>query len=218
MENISRNDIEFDPNLYEGAGIIFITPDNKIVVLKEKKSGKWGFCKGRRKSEDQDSQDTATREAFEELGLRENNYELDNSPFSFPRSPYRYIFMIARLKVDIFSVFSNKNTLQSGHDDYYEISEVRTITLKELIDQIDTYNYNIYMRLLRACILMTRLLTTSPQLEDIESTYRSYILNIKPKQRFYNSALDIYPENDIIIQKPETKPRFYNSALGIYSE
>lgn len=213
MEDLLLKDIEFDISTYEGAGIIFITPDNKIVVLKEEKSNKWGFCKGRRNPNDEGPDATAKREAFEELGLREDNYELDNSPFSFPRSPYRYIFMIARLKVDIFSVFSSKSTHFESAD-YYEIAEIRTITLNELIEQIDTYNYNIYLRLLRACILTARLITKIPQLENVEEMYRAYILNIKPRQRFYNSELGIYPGDGL----PDQRPKFYNSALGIYPE
>jgi 8-oxo-dGTP pyrophosphatase MutT (NUDIX family) len=209
--------------IYEGAGIIFITPDNKIVIIREGKSNKWGVCKGRRKPEDSSAKlstpwspkgrhedadylATAKREAFEELGLKEDDYDLDNDPFIFPRSPYTYIFMIAKLKVDIHATFASKSK-DFVEEDYHEISEIKTITLKELCDEFEKYNYNIYLRLLRACILMSRLLKRKPYLEGVENIYRSYILNDvrtiefyeRPRPRFYNSALGYYPDADVVL-------------------
>lgn len=192
--------------IYEGAGIIFITPDDKIVIIREGKSNKWGVCKGRRKPDDADYLATAKREAFEELGLKEDNYDLDNDPFIFPRSPYTYIFMIAKLNVDIHAIFASKSK-DFIEEDYHEISEIKTITLKELCDEFEKYNYNIYLRLLRACILMSRLLKRKPYLEGVENIYRSYILNDvrtiesyeRPRPRFYNSALGYYPDADVVL-------------------
>lgn len=209
-------DLGLITRIYEGAGIIFITPDNKIVVLREAKSNKWGVCKGGRKPEDSsaklsapwspngrnDDTDylvTAKREAFEELGLKEDDYELDNNPFVFPRSPYTYIFMTAKLKVDIYEAFASRNK-DFVEEDYHEIDEIRTISLKELCEDFEKYNYNIYLRLLRACIMMSRLLKRKPHLENVETIYRSYILNdiraielyeapTRPLPQFYNSAL-----------------------------
>lgn len=191
-------DLGLIARIYEGAGIIFITQDNKIVILHERKSDKWGFCKGGRKPEDTDYLATAKREAFEELGLTEDCWDIqDNSPFEFPRSPYTYIFIIAKLKVDIFEAFESRSK-DFTEEDYHEIDEVRTITLKELCEDFEKYNYNIYLRLLRACIMMSRLLKRKPHLENVESIYRSYILNdtrtiemyeAPPRPRFYNSAL-----------------------------
>ncbi len=192
--------------IYEGAGIIFITPDDKIVIIREGKSNKWGVCKGSRKPDDADYVVTAKREAFEELGLTEDNYDLDNDPFIFPRSPYIYIFMIAKLKVDIFATFASKSK-DFVEEDYHEIREIKTITLKELCEDFEKYNFNIYLRLLRACIMMSRLLKRKPHLENVENIYRSYILNDvrtiefyeAPRPRFYNSALGYYPDAEVVL-------------------
>lgn len=214
------NELGLTARIYEGAGIIFITPDNKIVILREGKSNKWGICKGGRKPEDADYLATAKREAYEELGLTEDDYIIDNDPFVFPRSPYVYIFMIAKLKVDIFATFASKSK-DFVEEDYHEIREIKTITLKELCEpprsraassvcppaalgceDFEKYNYNIYLRLLRACILMSRLLKRRPHLENVENIYRSYILNDIRTIEFYEAP----------------RPRFYNSALGIYPD
>ena len=43
---------DYELNNYEGAGFIFTTFDMKFLLVKEIKSGKWGFCKGHREKKD----------------------------------------------------------------------------------------------------------------------------------------------------------------------
>jgi 8-oxo-dGTP pyrophosphatase MutT (NUDIX family) len=52
---------------YVGAGIVFVTPDKKILLLK-KENGKWTFPGGHREPGEEPFQ-TAQRECFEELGM-----------------------------------------------------------------------------------------------------------------------------------------------------
>lgn len=52
---------------YVGAGIVFIAPGKKILLLK-KENGKWTFPGGHREPNEEPLQ-TAQRECFEELGM-----------------------------------------------------------------------------------------------------------------------------------------------------
>jgi 8-oxo-dGTP diphosphatase len=52
---------------YIGAGIVFVTPDKKVLLLK-KENGKWTFPGGHREPNEEPLQ-TAQRECFEELGM-----------------------------------------------------------------------------------------------------------------------------------------------------
>ena len=58
---------EYIKDDYIGAGIVFVTPDKKILLLK-KENGKWTFPGGHRESNEEPWQ-TAQRECFEELGM-----------------------------------------------------------------------------------------------------------------------------------------------------
>lgn len=52
---------------FHGAGIIYFTPDKKVLLLK-KENGKWTFPGGHREPNEEPLQ-TAQRESFEELGV-----------------------------------------------------------------------------------------------------------------------------------------------------
>jgi len=58
---------EFVKEDYVGAGIVFVTPDKKILLL-QKENGKWTFPGGHREPNEEPWQ-TAQRECFEELGM-----------------------------------------------------------------------------------------------------------------------------------------------------
>lgn len=57
---------EFVKEDYVGAGIVFVTPDKKILLL-QKENDKWTFPGGHREPNEEPWQ-TAQRECFEELG------------------------------------------------------------------------------------------------------------------------------------------------------
>jgi 8-oxo-dGTP pyrophosphatase MutT (NUDIX family) len=57
---------EFIKNDYIGAGIVFVTQNKKILLLK-KENGKWTFPGGHKEPNEEPYQ-TAQRECFEELG------------------------------------------------------------------------------------------------------------------------------------------------------
>lgn len=58
---------EFVKEDYVGAGIVFVTPDKKILLL-QKENDKWTFPGGHREPNEEPWQ-TAQRECFEELGM-----------------------------------------------------------------------------------------------------------------------------------------------------
>lgn len=58
---------EFVKEDYVGAGIVYVTPDKKILLL-QKENGKWTFPGGHREPNEEPWQ-TAQRECFEELGM-----------------------------------------------------------------------------------------------------------------------------------------------------
>lgn len=58
---------EFVKEDYVGAGIVFVTPDKKVLLL-QKENGKWTFPGGHREPNEEPYQ-TAQRECFEELGM-----------------------------------------------------------------------------------------------------------------------------------------------------
>jgi 8-oxo-dGTP pyrophosphatase MutT (NUDIX family) len=58
---------EYIQDNYIGAGIVFVTSDKKILLLK-KENGKWTFPGGHREPNEEPYQ-TAQRECYEELGM-----------------------------------------------------------------------------------------------------------------------------------------------------
>jgi 8-oxo-dGTP pyrophosphatase MutT (NUDIX family) len=191
---------------YSGAGLILITFDMKFLLVREIKSGKWGICKGHRERKDEyDPVKTAKREAYEELGLEETDYEIYGSNFILPGSPKTYIFQCARLKVDIVRHFQEKkvniaHVLESRK--LHEITEIKLVSYYNLIQDLNNYNNNVYLRLLQAHlsgtfvqspILVNRkqpLPFDSPS-SDLErlSIHSGDVTMASPPKKFYNSSV-----------------------------
>ncbi len=143
---------EYERVNYEGAGFIFMTFDMKFLLVREVKSGKWGMCKGHRERKDNgDPTNTAKREAFEELGLLESDYEINGNQFVIPGSPKIYVFQCARLKTDMMRLFyETKVGLTTGSRKLREITEIKMVSYYDLIHDLNNYENNVYVRLLQA--------------------------------------------------------------------
>jgi 8-oxo-dGTP pyrophosphatase MutT (NUDIX family) len=88
-------------NLYSGAGFILLSPDlSHTLLVKGKKSPKWGFPKGHREEEDANVIETAIRELYEETGLVRDDIIIHEKSFSLLKDGTGHIFSYAVLKKD----------------------------------------------------------------------------------------------------------------------
>lgn len=196
---------KYELDNYEGAGFIFMTPDLKLLLVKEKRSGKWGMCKGHRERCDRgDPTMTAKREAFEELGIRDTDYTLERTPFVMDGSPKIYIFQYAILKVDIITVFTNTkyNTMDYAVPrKMREIEEIKLIPYSEWMQGLEHYNSNVYVRLFQAHVTgvpyrntfqweRERRFEEEPDIEaptDLERLSQTKV--VTPRKAYYNSQV-----------------------------
>ena len=77
-----------------GSGFIFTTPDSNILLVQDRRSQKWGFCKGHVERSDADTLATAVREANEELGLLPTDYQIASDSFRIADYEFRYAVLI----------------------------------------------------------------------------------------------------------------------------
>jgi 8-oxo-dGTP pyrophosphatase MutT (NUDIX family) len=136
---------QFQLENYDGAGFVFMTHDWKFIMVKDRTLSKWGMCKGHRDLIDDHYLDTAKREAFEELGLYDDDYNIVSEPFVFPGSPKIYIFHMAILTKPYETIDITKT----------DIAAIKIVTFDELLEQLETNDNNIYMRLFLAHIMGT---------------------------------------------------------------
>jgi 8-oxo-dGTP pyrophosphatase MutT (NUDIX family) len=122
---------------YEGAGFIFHTWDWKFLMVQDIRTGKWGMCKGHRESADRHYLDTAKYEAYEELNLTEDDYEITSTPFVLTGSPKIYIFQFATLLKSVDKI----------DYDTEEISGIKLVPYNELLKQGGVAENNVYVRL-----------------------------------------------------------------------
>lgn len=101
---------EFVKEDYVGAGIVFVTPDKKILLL-QKDNDKWTFPGGHREPNEEPWQ-TAQRECFEELGMNPDGEILGKLKITKEE-----------VKKPVYSFFKSVNKefkpiLSSEHKDY----------------------------------------------------------------------------------------------------
>ncbi len=122
---------------YEGAGLILHTWDWKFLMVQDVRTGKWGMCKGHREEADRHYLDTAKYEAYEELNLTEDDYEITTTPFVLKGSPKIYIFQFATLLKKFEDIVF----------DTEEISAIKLVPYEELMKDGANSENNIYVRL-----------------------------------------------------------------------
>ncbi len=79
---------------YKGGGVIIKNRDNRLLLVKDLKTGKWSFPKGAPEAIDNhDPMNTAIRECREEVGLTEGIHYKINEPYPHRFAYDRYYFM-----------------------------------------------------------------------------------------------------------------------------
>jgi hypothetical protein len=158
--------------------------------VKEKRSGKWGMCKGHREKKDNcNPTKTAMREAYEELGLTEDDYEMQGEPFVMHGSPKIYVFQYATLHVDIMTQFNSAimRTSHSKSSRFTEIQDIMLISYMDFIQNIEHINSNVYVKLFHAYVTGT--FVHSHKKSSYYKAASETPIMAKPRPVFYNSAI-----------------------------
>lgn len=130
---------EFVKEDYVGAGIVYVTPDKKILLL-QKENGKWTFPGGHREPNEEPWQ-TAQRECFEELGMNPDGEILGKLKITKEE-----------VKKPVYSFFKSVNKefkpiLSSEHKDYAWI-DFKKIKQQDLTKVFQPY-WDLYKNFLK---------------------------------------------------------------------
>jgi 8-oxo-dGTP pyrophosphatase MutT (NUDIX family) len=120
---------------YEGAGLILFTPDLKVLIVQDAKTGKWGFPKGHREPQDGSDLETACRELLEETGIRPESFKLYEPSFRITRGSSSYLFR--------YGVVSRED---GAVQNYQEIAQLAWIPFIMLISPAAEFDGNKYLR------------------------------------------------------------------------
>jgi 8-oxo-dGTP pyrophosphatase MutT (NUDIX family) len=124
---------------YAGAGLVLLSSDlSSLILVRDARTGKWGFPKGHRESYDKDDLDTATRECREEIGLHADDYTIRSDAFKINKGSQAYLFRYATMNTDC------RKALVPGPA--YEISTVQSIPIQQLLDANSLLDGNKYLR------------------------------------------------------------------------
>jgi 8-oxo-dGTP pyrophosphatase MutT (NUDIX family) len=120
---------------YEGAGLILLTPDLKILIVQDAKTGKWGFPKGHREPHDSGDLETACRELLEETGIRPESFKLYEPSFRITRGSSSYLFRYGVIPCE-----------EGAVQNFREIAQVAWIPFFALISPAAEFDGNKYLR------------------------------------------------------------------------
>ena len=125
---------------YTGAGFVLLSSDLcSVLLIKDTRSGKWGFTKGHREEYDLSDRATAVREMFEETGLSEDQYFVFEESFKLKKGSGSYIFRYAILK-------ENENNVKLQPGPSYEVAALAWVPIRELLDATHILDGNLYLR------------------------------------------------------------------------
>jgi mRNA-decapping enzyme subunit 2 len=116
-----------DSNLVYGT--IVVSPDDKILVVKGRKSGKWSFPKGHSYSEETELE-CALRETYEETGLQLSEY--------FQRTFH--------LSTGNYFLYSYHSEPQCKTNDTNEIQDIKWASISELKTMRVNIDINTFLR------------------------------------------------------------------------
>jgi 8-oxo-dGTP pyrophosphatase MutT (NUDIX family) len=123
---------------YVGAGLVLLSSDlSSLILVRDARTGKWGFPKGHRESYDKNDLDTATRECREEIGLIPDDYTIHSESFKINKGSHAYIFRYAVIHDD-----RRKIHVTATH----EISTAQWVPIKQLLDANNVLDGNKYLR------------------------------------------------------------------------
>lgn len=125
---------------YAGSGLILLSNDLlKTLLVHDTRSGKWGFPKGHREPQDSSDIETATRECYEETGLKPDDYTIQMDSFKVSKGSQSYNFRYAVIKEE-------KRNLLIKPGPAYEIAAVQWVPVKQLLDASNVLDGNKYLR------------------------------------------------------------------------
>ena len=123
---------------YAGAGLILLSSDlTSTLLVRDARSGKWGFPKGHRETDDVSDLACATRECFEETGLTTDDFAVRDDPFKISKGGQAYLFRYAVMKND-------GRRLRAGPA--YEIGALEWVPLQTLFGAQHIIDGNKYLR------------------------------------------------------------------------
>lgn len=133
---------------YAGAGLILLSSDlTSTLLVRDARSGKWGFPKGHRETTDVSDLACATRECFEETGLTTDDYIVSDDSFKISKGGQAYLFRYAVMKND-------GRRMRAGPA--YEILALEWVPLQTLFGAQHIIDGNKYLRTwisdVKACI------------------------------------------------------------------
>jgi 8-oxo-dGTP pyrophosphatase MutT (NUDIX family) len=121
---------------YAGAGFVLLSSDlSSLLLVRDARTGKWGFPKGHREAHDKNELETAVRECREEIGLTPDDYTIRSDSFKINKGSQAYLFRYVTLN-DGRKVHVSAN---------YEISTAQWVPIKELLDA-NVLDGNKYLR------------------------------------------------------------------------
>lgn len=125
---------------YAGAGFILLSSDlTHLLLVNDRRSGKWGFPKGHRESYDPTDLATAVRECREETGLLPTDYSVQEDTFKISKGSGAYIFRYATLNADFHHV-----RLIPGPPE--EVARLEWVSLATLLEASTVLDGNKYLR------------------------------------------------------------------------
>lgn len=126
---------------YAGAGFILLSSDlTHLLLVNDRRSGKWGFPKGHRESDDATDLATAVRECREETGLLPTDYTVQEDTFKISKGGGAYIFRYATLNASDF----HHTRLIPGPPE--EVARLEWVPLTTLLEATNVLDGNKYLR------------------------------------------------------------------------
>jgi 8-oxo-dGTP pyrophosphatase MutT (NUDIX family) len=123
---------------YAGAGLILLSSDlTSTLLVRDARTGKWGFPKGHREETDASDYACAVRECFEETGLTAEDYAVHDEVFKISKGGQAYLFRYAVMK-------SDGRRLRAGPA--YEIGGLEWVPLQTLFGAQNIIDGNKYLR------------------------------------------------------------------------
>jgi 8-oxo-dGTP pyrophosphatase MutT (NUDIX family) len=122
---------------YAGAGLILLSSDlTSVLLVRDTRSGKWGFPKGHREKDDSSDLATAVRECYEETGLVAEDYVVQDEVFKISKGGQAYLFRYAIMK--------GERRLRAGPA--HEIGGLEWVSLQTLLGAQTIIDGNKYLR------------------------------------------------------------------------
>ena len=123
---------------YAGAGLVLLSSDlSSLILVRDARTGKWGFPKGHREYYDKNELDTAIRECREEIGLDSEDYTIRSESFKINKGSQAYLFRYATLNDDHRNIHVTAT---------YEISTAQWVPIKQLLHANEVLDGNKYLR------------------------------------------------------------------------